>query len=111
MPRRRSERPGQLAGYWLSKRPGSPMWHRTWRDSATRQTRRASLGAGDLAAAERALAEWITQEVATSRADPRDVTLGRVFARYHHQHGKHTVGAGSQRISLAMILRGGGRRE
>ncbi len=105
MPRRQSERPGQLAGYWLSKRPGSPMWHRTWWDSATRQTRRASLGTDDLAAAERALAEWITQEVATSRADPRDVTLGRVFARYHHQHGQHTVGAGSQRISLAMILR------
>src|SRR4051812_34771836 len=38
------------------------------------------------------------------RAEPAEATLGRLFARYHQQHGRHTVGAGSQRISLAMIL-------
>jgi integrase len=105
LPRRSNHRPGQLAGYWISKRPGSAMWCRTWFDAATRQTCRASLGTDDLAAAEHALAEWITRNVATDRADPRDITLARVFVRYQQRHGQHLVGAGSQRISLAMMLR------
>jgi len=81
------------------------MWCRTWFDATTRQTRRASLGTDDLAAAERALAEWITRNVPTDRADPREITLARVFARYYERHGQHIIGSGAQRISLAMMLR------
>ncbi len=102
---RRPRHPGQLAGYWLSKRPGSAMWCRTWFDPTTRQTRRASLGTDDLAAAEQALAEWITRNVPTDRAEPHDLTLARVFVRYQERHGQHLVGAGAQRISLTMMLR------
>jgi integrase len=105
VPRQRQQRTGQLAGYWLSRRPNSAQWCRTWFDAETRQTRRASLGTDDLAAAERALAEWITRNVATDRAEPREITLARVFARYYERHGQHLVGASAQRISLAMMLR------
>ncbi|MGG5890558.1 tyrosine-type recombinase/integrase [Falsiroseomonas sp. HC035] len=105
MPRSRHRHPGQIAGYWLSQRPNSGQWCRTWFDADTRQTRRASLGTDEVAAAEIALAEWITKNVATVRAEPCDITLARVFVRYRDRHGKHLVGAGSQRISLAMMLR------
>ena len=105
MPRRKQQRPGSLAGFWLSKRPGSAVWCRTWFDAAARQTRRASLGTGDLAAAERALAEWIARNVPADRADPRAVTVARVFVRYQQQHGRHLAGAAAQRISLALMLR------
>jgi integrase len=105
LPRRRQQHPGQLAGYWLSQRPNSTQWCRTWFDAQSRQTRRASLGTDDLAAAECALAEWITKNVPTDRASPRDVTIARIFVRYQEKHGQHLVGAGSQRISLAMMLR------
>ena len=106
MSRGRSQRPAQLAGFWLSKRPGSAMWCRTWFDPATRQTRRASLGTDDLAAAEQALAGWIAQNVATRHAEPSDATLGRVFLRYEAEHVRRlpSAGAAAQRRSLAMIL-------
>ena len=105
--RRREQptRPGQIGNYWLSRRPNSPVWCRTWFDTDTRQTCRASLGTDDLAAAGIALAQWITNNVATERAAPNGVTLGRVFARYHERHGRHRIGAAAQRVSLAMILR------
>jgi integrase len=102
---RKPARAGHLAGYYLTKRPGSAMWHRTWFDPAKRQTRRASLGTDDLGVAERKLAEWIARSVPTNRADPGSVTVVRLFLRYHEQHGRHVVGATSQRISLAMVLR------
>jgi integrase len=99
------DRPGQIATYWLSQRPNSPIWCRTWFDAKTRQTCRASLGTRDLATAGIALAQWITNNVATDHAAPGDVTLARVFARYHERHGQHQIGADAQRVSLAMILK------
>lgn len=105
MPRQRQQRLGQLAGYWLSKRPNSPQWCRTWFDPDTRQTRRASLGTDDLAAAERALAEWITRNVAPQRAEPAEITVARAFARYFERHGQHVIGADAQRRSLAQMLK------
>ena len=105
MSRRRQQHPGQIAGYWLSQRPNSAQWCRTWFDADTRQTRRSSLGTDDLAAAEIALAEWVARNVASVRAEPKEITVARVFVRYQERHGQHLVGAGSQRISLAMMLR------
>jgi integrase len=101
----RRDRPHALAGYWLRQRPNSAAWCRTWFDATTRQTRRSSLGTDDLAEAEQRLAEWIARNVATDRAEPKDITLARIFVRYQERHGQHLVGAGSQRISLAMMLR------
>lgn len=101
----RRERSNSLAGFWLSKRPNSPQWCRTWFDPATRQTRRSSLGTEDLAAAERALAQWIAANVAADRAEPKNLTLARAFIRYQERHAQHVIGSGSQRISLSMMLR------
>ena len=44
MPRNEQDRPGAIGGYWLSRRPNSDQWCRTWFDRNTRQTSRASLG-------------------------------------------------------------------
>ena len=101
---KRINREGEIAGYWLSKRGGSEMYYRTWFDPESRQTRRASLGTDDLGAAGRALAEWITTNVAPRQADPREVTLGGVFARYYQAFGRNRTGASAQRISLRMVL-------
>ena len=101
----RRDRPPALAGYWLSQRPNSAAWCRTWFDPATRQTRRSSLGTDDLGEAEQRLAEWIARNVAPVRAAPADLTIARAFVRYFDRHGRHLVGAGAQRISLALMLR------
>jgi hypothetical protein len=81
------------------------MWCRTWFDPKTGQTCRASLGIDDFAAAGIALAQWIAANVGTDRASPRDISVGRVFARYQQRHGQHVIGADAQRVSLAMILK------
>ena len=98
-------RPGQIGQFWLSRRRNSRVWYRYMVRPGTRQTRRASLGVTDFAAAGIALAEWITKNVATRRAQPADLTLARVFARYQERHGRHVIGAEAQRVSLAMMLR------
>ena len=103
--RQQPTRPGQIGNHWLSRRPNSPIWCRTWFDTDTRQTCRASLGTDDFAAAGIALAQWITTNVGPDRAAPNEITLARVFVRYHKRHGKHVIGAEAQRVSLAMILR------
>ncbi len=98
------KRPGSIVGFWLSKRPNSEQWCRTWFDQTTRQTRRASLGTVDAEVAEQSLALWIAKNVGTKRAEPRDVSIARIFARYHERHGKYAVGGKAQGLSLAMIL-------
>jgi integrase len=100
-----SSRLGQIGEYWLSRRPNSPVWCRTWFDPSTRQTCRTSLGTRDFAAAGIALAQWVTSNVATTWASAEDFTLGRAFARYQERQGRHTIGADAQRVSLAMILK------
>ena len=105
MPRLKRTRPGSIAGYWLSRRPGSNAWCRTWFDPAARQTRRASLGTDDLAEAERRLAAWVAANTAPKQAAPSDIVLGVAFLRYYEHHARHLRGAEAQRISLAMILR------
>jgi len=101
---KREERIGEIAGYWLSRRPNSRQWCRTWFDTDTRQTKRASVGTDDLGQAHILLAQWITINVTMRRAEPREVTVGIVFARYFDKHGKHTVGSGVQRRNLLMML-------
>ena len=105
MPKGTTTRSGQFGRFWLTQRPGSKIWHRTWYDQNERQTRRASLGTSDFATAEQALAVWITKKVPTRLADPDDVLLAKVFVRYFENHGRWLVGAAAQRLSLAMVLK------
>lgn len=94
----------EIDGYWLSKRPNSPQWCRTWFDPATRQTRRASLGTESFEDAKRALAEWVTLNARRQVQQPREASLGEVFARYWHAHGRHVRSAVQQQRNLFLIL-------
>jgi len=94
----------EVDGQWLSRRPNSPQWCRTWFDAATRQTRRASLGTDDLEAAKLALAEWVTLNARRERTPTREVVLGEVFARYWHAHGQHVRAAVQQQRNLFLVL-------
>ncbi len=104
MPNPRKQREGSIGGYWLTCRPNSPVWCRTWFDPATRQTCRASLGTEDLEHAKLKLAEWVVLHAKRERQETRDVLLADVFVRYMHQHGKDTRGSGVQRRNLFLIL-------
>lgn len=88
----------QIGDYWLSKRPGSESWQRTWFDSQSRQTRRASLGTADVEQARLALAKWVALNQAPRRAN--DLPLGQVILRYWEHHGKHQRSADAIRHNL-----------
>jgi len=98
------ERPFQLGPYWLSQRPNSPQWCRTWFDANTRQTRRTSLGTDDLDAAKETLAAWYTLNGSRSREEPHSVVLATVCARYQDKQGQHVRSANIQRRNLTIIL-------
>ncbi len=98
------DQPGRIGDYWLSRRPNSAQWCRTWFDAAARQTRRASLGTDDFDAARIALAQWVTLNVSLRQQHPRDVPLATVFARYYQQHGAATRSAGINRRNLYLML-------
>ena len=102
--RKQSDRSGQIGDYWLSRRPNSPVWCRTWFNATSRQTSRASLGTDDIAAARLALAKWVTLNGHRAAQQSRDVLIGDVFARYYEKHGQHTAGAGVQRRNLFLAL-------
>jgi len=104
MSKKSEERIFQLGEYWLSKRPNSPQWCRTWFDAETRQTRRASIGTDDLEAAKEALAAWFTLNGRRDREDARSVVLATVCARYQDKQGQHVRSAGIQRRNLTIIL-------
>ena len=104
MSKNSDERPFELGEYWLSQRPNSPQWCRTYFDAETRQTRRASLGTGDLETAKAALAEWYTLHGRRDREEPRSVVLATVCARYQDKQGQHVRSAGIQRRNLTIIL-------
>ena len=88
----------QIGDYWLSKRPGSEAWHRTWFDRESRQTRRASLGTDDLRQAQVELARWVTLHQAPKRQT--DLPLAQVLLRYYEHHGKHVASADSIKYNL-----------
>jgi integrase len=95
------ERLGQFGDYWLSKRPGSEQWCRTWYDAATRQTKRASLSASDFQAAKVALAEWVIRNAKLGKQAPQAVPLDQVLVRYWHRHGSALKAKETTEIALA----------
>lgn len=96
---------GRIGDFWLSRRPNSAQWCRTWFDVDARQTRRASLGTDDLEQAKLALAEWVTLNITLRRQQqPRDIPLATVFARYYDKHARHIVAASVQQGNLRVML-------
>src|SRR4051812_19532673 len=104
MPQRRRDRPGEIGGYWLSRRPNSPAWCRTWYDRNTGQTERASLGIDDFERAKIALARGVIENAGLPSNEPKAVSLAAVFQRYSQHPGRHVVGAGIQRRNLYLAL-------
>ena len=98
MPRKRTNRIGQIGDYWLSKRPNSPVWCLTWYES--RQTRRASLGTTDLREAELKLAEWVTKNQHFQDERPEDMPLETALVRYFDKQAKGSASETQVRIAL-----------
>lgn len=76
----------QLGEYWLSRQARSANWCRTWFDRGTQQTKRASLGTGELEEAKRRLAEWVLRNRELKHEDPRDIPVSVVLQRYVDEH-------------------------
>jgi integrase len=95
------ERTGEIGEYWVSKRPGSEQWCRTWYDANTRQTRRASLGTDDLQAAKIKLWEWFAKYGRVGKQEAHDTALELVLVRYYQQHAAASASAEMARIALA----------
>lgn len=95
------ERTGEIGGCWISKRPGSEQWCRTWYDANTRQTRRASLGTDDLQAAKIKLWEWFAKCGRVGKQEAHDTALELVLVRYYQQQATSSASAEMARIALA----------
>lgn len=94
------ERPGQIGDYWLSQRPGSKQWCRTWYDPRTRQTRRASLGTDDFQSAKLALWEWFAKHGRMPKQEAHEASLDMVLVRYWQQHACDLPSAETSKIAL-----------
>ena len=94
------EHPGQIGDFWLSKRPGSDNWCRTWYDADTRQTRRASLGTADFQEGKLRLWEWFAKHGRVGLQQPQDATLAMVLVRYWERHASALPSAEFAKIAL-----------
>lgn len=100
MPRKRTDRKGQIGDYWITLRPNSPVYCRTWFDPHTRQTRRASLGTTDFQEAGIKLAAWVTEYQNLSDERPEDLPLEKVLVRYFEHEAKGRADETQVRIAL-----------
>lgn len=94
------ERPGQIGDYWLSQRPGSVQWCRTWYDESARQTKRASLGTADFQEGKLKLWEWFAKHGRQDKQPANVTPLPLVLARYYEQHAAALPSAAVVRQSL-----------
>ena len=94
------EHPGQIGDFWLSKRPGSDNWCRTWYDAGTRQTRRASLGTADFQEGKLRLWEWFAKHGRVGLQQPQDAALALVLVRYWERHASALPSAEFAKIAL-----------
>ena len=100
--KRHEQRLGQVGDYWLSKRPGSNQYYRTWHDKPARQTRRASLGTDDFQEAQLKLAAWIIEQRELKNEVPASVPFETLSVRYYNEHARNLPSAEQARIALAL---------
>jgi len=94
------ERPGQIGDYWLSKRPGSEQWCRTWYDAGSRQTKRASLGTVDFQEGKLKLWEWFAKHGRIAKQAASVASLDMVLVRYWEQHANDLPSKETAKIAL-----------
>jgi integrase len=102
---RKRQQIGRFGAYWLSKRPNSPFWCRTWFDPETRQTRRESLATQSLGEACERLAHWYAHNVVMRRAAPSDVRLLSVLERYWLEHGQGRASETSIKTHIKIAIK------
>ena len=102
MPRKRTNRQGQIGDYWLSKRPNSPYWCRTRYEvrHKSRQTKRTSLGTTDFREAELKLAAWVTKNQTLRDVRPEDMPLENVLVRFFENKAKGSKSETQVKIAL-----------
>jgi integrase len=74
---------GQIGEWWLSKRPNSPAWCRTWFDARAGQVCRASLETPDFDEAQIRLAAWFIANHRPKNAAPSETLLSGILQRYY----------------------------
>lgn len=94
----------QVGEFWLSQQSRSPNWCRTWYDHKARQTKRSSLGTTDFEEAKQALNDWFILQHQKKNADPQDMLLSELFARYYEKQGRHMKSVDLVRVSLRYWL-------
>jgi len=94
------ERPGQIGDYWLSQRPGSKQWCRTWYEADDRQTKRASLGTDDFQEGKLKLWEWFAKHGRLGQQQPQDAALELLLVRYYQQHAEALPSQGMAKVAL-----------
>lgn len=97
MPREPSGERFQLGEFWLSRRPNSDQWCRTWFDARARQTRRASLGTSDHQLARVRLAEWYVENAQLKDESPAEVPVATILRRYYSEHGSLIASRATQK--------------
>jgi integrase len=97
---KRDQRLGEIGGHWLSKRPNSSAWCRTWFNERTRQTCRASLGTDDLQQAKLILAAWVMSNGKMQGQGADSVPLETCLMRYYMQHAVHLASVEPTRYGL-----------
>jgi len=95
--------------YWLSKRPGSSNWHRTWFDHGSRQTLRASLGTPDFEPAYEKLIVWWAENRTLVKLPPESVTLSTLLLRYYQSYAKGLKSETQIRISCSKVIAHSGK--
>ena len=97
-----TKREFQVGEYWLSQRPNSSAWYRTWNDAQARQTRRVSLNTEDVEEARRRLAEWYAAQFQAPTEDlpPSAVKLAEVFLDYWNGQGSKLRSHETSKIHL-----------
>lgn len=95
----------RIGEYWLSERLGRPSWYRTWFDHETRQTKRSSLGTGDLREAEMRLAEWVATNGRMRDELVTETLLETVLHRYWERHACHVASARKSTSFTELLVR------
>ena len=103
MSRKRTDRPGQIGEYWLSQRPNSPMWCRTWFHQGSRQVRRASLGTEDFEEAKLKLASWLLTNQEVRDAKPYEMAFEACLLRYYQHQARHLRSAEPARYAILRL--------
>ncbi len=91
---------GDGVEYFLSRRPESPVYYRTWYDPREQRQRRATLGTSQLEEAKRKLATWCMGNARARDRSHEEVTIEELTAAYWEDHAKHLTSRRAARGNL-----------